>query len=255
MLKKLITALITLSISSSILNAAEKPNLIFYCGITMIKPMTQIAQIVEKQKNCTIKLLQGGSQDLYDSIKTSKKGDLFLPGKDGYLKKNEKDGFFGDYRKYIGYNQAAIFVRKGNPKKVKSLDDLLNPDLTVILCNPKSGSIGKATEEVLKAYKGNDFFNNAYDNAAEIGTDSRNLNKALLDKKADISINWRATVEWDENAKGISIVEIDEKFAPKDKLMLTTLKSSENLDIAKYFIDLAASKEGQAIMRQYGFLD
>lgn len=257
MLKKFLVALMAVSLFSMFVRADEKPNLIFYCGITMVKPMTEISKIIEKKHNCTIKILQGGSQDLYDSIKSSKAGDIFLPGKDDYLDKNAKDGYFGDYRKYVGYNQAAIFVQKGNPKKVKGLNDLLSPELAVILCNPKSGSIGKATEEVLKAYKGAKFFQEAYDNAAEIGTDSRNINKALLDKKADMAINWKATVEWDENSKGISIVEIDEKYSPKDKLLITTLKSSKgaNLEIAKSLIDFTASKEGQAIMKKYGFVD
>ncbi len=232
--------------------AQSKPTLLFYCGITMVKPMTEISKIIEKKYNCNIKIIQGGSKDLYKSLAFSKQGDIYLPGSDSYRKNNLKDGYLLDSQ-YIGYNQAAIFVQKGNPKKVKDMDDLLNEDIATVLCSPNSGSIGKMTRSLLVSYKGEDFFDEAYDLAVEIGTDSRNLNKALIDKKADMTINWRATGFWEENSKYIDIIEIEEKFAPKKKLVLNLLKFSKHPDIVKALMDYAASKEGEEIMTRYGF--
>ena len=39
----------------------NKEQLIVYCGITMIKPISEIAKIIEKQENCTINIIKGGS--------------------------------------------------------------------------------------------------------------------------------------------------------------------------------------------------
>lgn len=212
-----------------------------------------MAKIIEDKYNCKIIVSQGGSEDLYDSLKFSKKGDLYLPGSEAYRINNLKDGFLLDSVE-IGFNQAAIFVQKGNPLEVKSLDDIVSENFGSILCNPNSGSIGKMTKKILTAYKGNDFFEKAYDNSVEIGTDSRNLNKALIDKRADLTINWKATSFWDENKKYIDIVNIDEKYAPKRKLIISLLKFSENKEIAKAFMNFAVSNEGQEIMKKYGFL-
>lgn len=241
--------LISLGISAW---GAVKPTLLFYCGITMVKPMAEIAKIMEKRYNCDIKIIQGGSKDLYQALAFAKKGDLYLPGSDSYRKNNLKDGYLLD-AKYVGFNQAAIFVQKGNPKNIKNLDDLLDENIATSLCNPKSGSIGRMTKKTLVKYKGEDFFYDAFDLAVEIGTDSRNLNKALIDKKVDMSINWRATAFWEENSKYIDIVEIDEKYAPKKKLVLNLLKFSKHPAIAKKFMEFAASAEGEAIMKRYGF--
>lgn len=251
-MKKLFGLFLAFVLFSFNLLAQEKPNLLFYCGITMVKPMKEMASIIEQKYNCTITISQGGSQDLYDSLKLSKKGDLYLPGSDSYRKKYLHEGLLLD-AKYIGYNKAAIFVQKGNPKNISSLDSLLDEELSVILCSPKSGSIGKMTEKLLKKYKGEEFFDDAFDYAAQIGTDSRNLNKALADKTADMAINWRATGFFPENKDSVTIVEIDDKYAPKKNLVINLLSFSQHKDIAKAFMEFAASPEGEQIMRKYGF--
>jgi molybdate transport system substrate-binding protein len=231
-----------------------KTELIFYCGITMVKPMSEIAKIIEKKYNVKIKILQGGSGDLYDSLSLSKKGDLYLPGSDTYIKKHLSEGLLG-YKKYIGYNQIAIFVKKNNPHKVKNLDDLTRNDLSVSLGNPETCSMGKATNKVLKKYKGEDFLYEVEDNMALYSSDSRDFNQLLKHNQVDVGLNWKATAFFPENRKYIDIVEINEKYAPKKRLVLTLLNFSKNKKIAKAFIDFSASMAGQKIMREYGFLD
>ncbi len=231
---------------------ANKQDLIIYCGITMVKPIKEIAKIIEKENGVNILISQGGSKDLYDQLKASKVGDLYLPGSDSYVKKGLVDKLIED-RVEIGFNQAAIFVQKGNPKKVKDLDALVDENLVVAICDPKSGSIGRMSKKILTKYKGEDFFYDVYDAAAQIGTDSRNLNKSLIDKNVDVSLNWRASGFWLENSAHIDVIDINEKYAPKKKLVLSLLEFSKNKDLAKKFMDYTSSDEGQKIMEKYGF--
>lgn len=247
------TLIILLFLSSSLFSK-EKPTLVLYCGITMVKPMKEIASIIEKKYNCTIKISQGGSKDLYDSLKFSKKGDLYLPGSDSYRLNNLKDGFLLDYV-YIGYNQAAIFVKKGNPLNLQNIDSFLDETISSTLCDPKSGSIGRMTKKIFLEYGGEQFFQKAYDNTTLIGTDSRNLNRALINDYADITINWRATAKWPENEKYIDILEEASKDFPKRKLLLNLLSFSKHPVIAKEFMKFTVSDEGKKIMKKYGFLD
>jgi len=48
---------------------------VLYCGITMVRPMTEIAQNFEKRENVKINIAQGGSEDLFQSAKKSGIGD------------------------------------------------------------------------------------------------------------------------------------------------------------------------------------
>ena len=188
----------------------------------------------------------------YEALKYAKRGDMYLPGSESYRKKNLKDGLLLKYQ-FIGYNQASIFVQKNNPKKIKSLDSLLDENIATIIANPSSGSIGKMTKKILINYKGEEFYEDVFDAAVEVGTDSRNLNKTLIDKSTDMTINWRATAFFDENKEFVDIVDINDKFAPKKKLSINLLSFSKHKDIALDFMRYANSKDGEKIMNKYGF--
>jgi len=247
-MKKLLLA----GILSSFLLAKEE--LLFYCGITMVKPMSKIAKIIEKKDDVKIKIIQGGSGDLYDSLSSAKEGDLYLPGSDFYIKKHLDEGYLG-YRKYVGYNQIAIFVQPNNPKHITSLNDLIREDLSVSLGNSETCSMGKASVKVLKRFKGKNFLEEVEDNIMVYSADSRDFNKLLKSGNIDIGLNWKATAYFPTNKGKIGIVNIDEKYAPKKKLVLTMLTFSKHKKVVKDFIDLASSEKGKQIMKNYGFLD
>jgi len=231
-----------------------KDQLLFYCGITMVKPMSKIASIIEKKYNVNIKIIQGGSGDLYESLSNSKEGDLYLPGSDSYIKKHLKDGLFG-YRKYVGYNQIAIFVNINNPKKITSLQDFTRDDIALSLGNPETCSMGRASIKVLKKYGGDKFLEKVEDNILLYSIDSRDFNQLLISHQIDTGLNWKATAFFPKNRGKIQIIDISEKYAPKKKLILTMLNFSKHKDIVKKFIDFTTSQKGKKIMQEYGFLD
>ena len=230
----------------------DKPELLIYCGITMVKPMRELADRFEKANNCKVTMNQGGSKDLYDSIKASKQGDLYLPGSLSYRESALSDGLLKN-GVYVGYNVAAIVVKKGNPKNISSsLDNFTDKKLVSVLCGPDSGSVGKQTKKVLEAY-GN--YEAAIKNAAFLTTDSRNLTKAIKDNQADIILSWKATTSWSENKDYIEAIKVDEKYAKKSLLVLNLLSTSKNPELATKFMDFASSKEGKTVFYEFGFLD
>ncbi|MBU0498733.1 MAG: substrate-binding domain-containing protein [Gammaproteobacteria bacterium] len=232
--------------------AQSKPELLIYCGITMAHPITAIARIIEKEQNVTIKISQGGSEDLYQALKESRKGDLYLPGSASYRKQHLDEGLLGDFV-HLGYNQAALLVPKGNPKGLKAdLNNLTRKDLAVVACNPETGSIGRETKRILQKF-GN--YQAVMDNAVFLTTDSRNMNKALEDGDADIILNWRATAFFPENSGKFDALDLDPAVAEPKKLLLNLLTFSKHPAVARRFMEYAASPEGQAIFRQYGFID
>ncbi|MCK9338040.1 MAG: substrate-binding domain-containing protein [Arcobacteraceae bacterium] len=233
----------------------EQKTVLIYCGITMVNPVKEMADILEKEHNIKIVMTQGGSADLFNALKTSKLGDIYIAGESRYINDYVQEGFFEDYMRYIGYNQAAIFVQKGNPNQIKSIEDFLRTDISTMLCDYNTGSIGKMTKTVLENYGGKRFFEDAYLNTIQVGTDSRNINASLIRKDIDVAINWKSTMTFGDNKNVIDVINIDEKFAPKMQIPAILLKSSQDKELAKIIIDFMVSDIGQGIMKKYGFVD
>lgn len=231
---------------------AAKPEMLIYCGITMVRPMTEISQAFEKKENVRITLAQGGSEDLYQSAKKSGVGDLYLPGEPSFRDKYVNEGLLGEFQT-VGYNQMAIVVPKGNPKKVKGDPrELLRKDLIVSIGNAASGSVGYETKEILDGLR---IYQKVVAAAVFLAPDSRGLNNALKKGEADVAMNWRATGFFPDNVGALDVIDLDPKLARPQALLLNLLTFSKQKELARQFIAFAAGDEGQAIFRKYGFLD
>jgi len=228
---------------------AETKVLLLYCGITMINPISEIAEIIEKQENCEILITKGGSGNLYKAIITNKIGDLYIPGSETYIEKGVGENIITD-TVFVGINKAVMMVQKGNPKNIKnSLESLTNKEYKVIIGNPYSGSIGKETKNILDK-KG--IFEEVSKNVESYTTDSKDLIIAIKNGEADLAINWYATSTWDDNKGYVDVLFIDPEFATEKKLFLALLDYSEHPDIARAFMKYASSTKGKDIFKKHG---
>ncbi len=245
--------LVGLACALSVVAASAQDNgLLIYCGITMVRPITELARTFEQQEKIKISISQGGSEDLYRSARKSRTGDLYLPGEPSYRSKYLAEGLLGDF-KVVGYNQMALFVAKGNPKKVQpDLKELLRKDLILTIGNAESGSVGQESKAMLDRAN---MYPKVVSHAAFLMPDSRAINLALKRGDADLALNWRATAFFPDNAPQIDAVDLDPLVAKPQALLLNLLTFSQNPALATKFMDYVASGEGQAVFRRYGFLD
>lgn len=229
-----------------------KPEMLLYCGITMVRPMTEIAQAFEKRESIKITIAQGGSEDLYQSARKSGVGDWYLPGEPTYRDKHLADGLLGDYVN-VGHNQMALLVPKGNPKQIKpDPNQLLRKDLIVVIGNAESGSVGQEAKRILDQLG---IYPKVVRAAAFLAPDSRSLMGAMRKGEADVTMSWRATAYFPDNAGKFDVLDLDMKLAPPQPLLLNLLRSSKDPERARRFMDFAAGEAGQSIFRRYGFLD
>jgi molybdate transport system substrate-binding protein len=217
----------------------------------MIKPMMDIASIIEAREDIKIIITKGGSGNLLKSILYTKSGDLYLPGSDRYYQIIQQDhpGIILE-TVHVGTNKAAIMVQRGNPRAISN--DLLNftsKEYAVVIGNANSGSIGNETQNILEK-KG--IYDRVLQNAMQLTTDSKDLTKVLVNRQADLVINWYAASTWDENRAAMEALEIDPEFARPQQLILGLLKYSKNRETARKFMAYAASDRGKAIFKHHG---
>ncbi len=231
---------------------AQDQGMLIYCGITMVRPITELARSFEQREKVSIRIAQGGSEDLYQSAKKAQQGDIYFPGEPSYLDKHKAEGLLGDF-KLVGYNQLALFVQKGNPKKVKpELNELLRDDLVLVIGNAESGSVGQETKQLLDKFK---MYPKAVKKAAFMMPDSRSLALSFKRRDADVALSWRATAYFPDNAPFMDAIDLDPRLSVPQALLLIQLTFSKNPQMARKFIDYVASNEGQEVFRKFGFLD
>ncbi len=228
-----------------------RPQLLMYCGITMIQPMQEVADAVSAKENCDIQLTKSGSGNLLESVRLLKEGDLFLAGSAQYVPMLEKEGFVTASAP-VGYNQLALMVQKGNPRKISSdFRELMRRDLYIVLGNPESGSVGAETKRILEKQG---IYTEVMQNVRELTPDSKRLTQVLIEKRADLVANWYAVSVWNENKSYLEALPIDEQYCEKKAIILARLACSKHPEIAQKVLDYTVSPAGQAIFKRYGFI-
>ena len=182
-----------------------------------------------------------GSQALATQIQQAAPADVFASADTTNMDK-VKD-LVGTPQNFAS-NLLQIVVEKGNPKSVKTLDDLANPDLKVILAAPDVPA-GKYAAEILgKA-------------GVTVKPVSQEDNvKAVVTKvslgEADAGIVYVTDVTaGGDKVEGVDIPEDQNVTATYP---IATVKASKAQDKAQAFMDLVLSDRGQQVLEQYGFL-
>jgi molybdate transport system substrate-binding protein len=182
-----------------------------------------------------------GSQALATQIQQAAPADVFASADTTNMDK-VKD-LVGTPQNFAS-NLLQIVVEKGNPKGVKTLDDLANPDLKVVLAAPDVPA-GKYAAEALNTAKVTVKPVSEEDNVKAVVT------KVSLGE-ADAGIVYVTDV----TAGGDKVEGVD---IPKDQNVtatypIATVKAGKAKDKAQAFMDLVLSDQGQQVLKQYGFL-
>ena len=127
-------------------------SVMLYCAASNRAVMEAIKADYEqemKEDGLTVEIQYGPSQTLLSSIEISHAGDLFLPADDSYLTMAREKTLVAEVLP-IARQQGVLAVRKGNPKSIKTFDDLLRDDVRLVQASPDSAAIGKVARQVLQ---------------------------------------------------------------------------------------------------------
>jgi molybdate transport system substrate-binding protein len=182
-----------------------------------------------------------GSQALATQIQQGAPADVFASAD---VPNMDKVKDLVDTPQNFASNLLQIVVEKGNPKGVKTLEDLANPDLKVVLAAPEVPA-GKYAKQMLDKA------------GVTVKPVSQEDNvKAVVTKvslgEADAGIVYTTDV----TAGGDKIQGVD---IPKDQNVTATypiamVKASKQQQQAQAFVDLVRSPSGQQVLESFGFL-
>jgi len=227
-----------------------RPELMLYCGAGIRPAADALIEAFEAKHGIKINATYAGGGRLLGQIATLRTGDLFMPGAEWYVDRAMEKGLaLGETKRIVAFFVPVIFVRKGNPHKIASLQDLTRKGLRLGLGDERSCAVGKKTLKVLEK---NDIpYSNMKANVVYKSGTVNELGLAIQLGNVD------AVILWDANARHFAehgqVVAIPKEQNVLSPIPAVVLKSSKHQAAAGKFIDFITSDEGRDIFSDRGY--
>ena len=116
-------------------------SLVMYCAAGISKPVQQILEEYEQQYGVTIQVQYAGSGQLLSSIKTGG-GDVYLAAAKSYLVDARQQKLVREIIP-LARQHPILAVHKGNPKQIRTIDDLLQGDVRSVQADADRTAVGR----------------------------------------------------------------------------------------------------------------
>ena len=209
-----------------------------------------IKSFSEKTGN-EVTAMYGGSGKLLSQMKLSGKGDVYLSASSDFMEKAKKDGIVDPAsEKIVAYLIPAINVQKGNPKRIRSIQDLTREDVELVIANPRFVCVGRYAVEIFEANDLSALIKPRIKSFAESGARTANT---IAIGGTDAVIGWRVFEHW--NAKKIQTVLLKPEEIPRiSYVSIAVSRFSQKRALAKEFITFVVSPEGKQMFESRGYI-
>lgn len=231
----------------------SEENLMLFVGAAS-KPATEEAvEVFEKKTGIKVDVIFGGSGYVLSQMVLSKEGDIYFPGSSDYMEKAKKEGLvYPETEKIVVYLVPAINVQKGNPKNIRSLNDLTRPGIRVAIANPEGVCVGAYAVEIVEnnfsVQQKRKFLKNLVNYT---GSCAKTMTAVAL-KSVDAVIGWRVFQYWDPETvetiplKPHEVIRVG--YIPVAVSTFTKKRAQ-----AQQFLDFMLSEKAQSIFRKYHY--
>ena len=235
---------------------AEKPEesdskakeLLLYCGAGIRPPVEQMVEAFRREHGVKIVTDYAGSEVLLSKMKLARRGDLYMPGDKHYVEQAAGEGMILSQQS-VCYFVPTILVRKGNPKNIRDLRDLLADGLKLGLGDAKACAIGRKTKQIFA--KNNIAWEDIEKNVAFQSLTVNELGMQIQAGSLDAVIVWDAIARYYiEHGTEVPIPVEENVISTVNIGILTFTKDSS---LAGQFIEFAVSPRGQGIFKQHNY--
>jgi len=227
--------------------SSETQPLVIYCAAGIRPPVEAVVHDYERRFKARIQLQYGGSGTLLGNLRVAKIGDLFVAADAHTTELAREQGLIAETLS-LAQIRPVIAFRRGNPKRIHSLQDLLRDDVTLALANPDAASVGKATQTALEKTRQWD----------QVRSHAKVLKPTVGDVANDIKLGTvDAGIIWDATARQYSELEMVRVSAfdnSAETVSISVLKSTQQptaaLRLARY---MAARDRGLQEFARLGY--
>lgn len=221
--------------------------LILYCAAGVRLPVEATAREYERKHGVSVILQYGPSNTLLAQADMTKTGDLFLPGDDSYIELAREKNLIVE-KAPLARMMAALAVAKGNPKRIRLLDDLLRPDVRLAQPMPDAAAAGRLVRDALLKSGHWDRINK---HTAVFKPTVNDVANDIKVETVDAGFIWDALATQYPELELVPITQLADSHA---LISIGILKSSSQLAAARHFMHYLVAKDtGLRVFEQHGF--
>lgn len=228
--------------------AQDSKSLFVFCAAGIKPPVEAVAQAYEKECGVKVQFQFAGSGQLLANLKVAKGADLFIPGDASYIALGRQQGLLAEVVP-LAKQHPVIAVKKGNPKNIQAVKDLLTAKVS--LANPDAASIGTVVRDILKA---SGEWEALEKQARQAGVFKATVNDVANDVKlgaVEAGIVWDSTVGQYPDLEAVRVPAFDQAVQEVSVAVVTSsTQPTEALRFARY---LGAQDKGQLQFARHHF--
>jgi molybdate transport system substrate-binding protein len=233
---------------SSSSSTPEAKTLTVFAAASLTDSFNELGKRFETDNpGVTVKFNYGGSSDLAQQIVNGAPADVFAAASAATMKTVTDQGLGDGAAVNFATNELQIAVPSGNPKGIKSLADLANPALKVVVCAPQV-PCGAATLAVEKA-------TGVTIKAVSEEADVKSTLAKVTTGNADAALVYVTDVIAANKAKptvdGISFPQAKQAL---NQYPTVVIRNAAQAAVGHKFVDLVLSDAGKKILQTAGFV-
>ena len=226
---------------------SEDKKLIVLCGSSFPNPMDELCTQFKDQTGIDFDRTLAGSESHLPLIKTAHKGDIFVTH-DPYLDYVRDANCLLDYV-HVGYVSPVLAVQKGNPKGIRSIQDLTRPGLKVALSNPEYSTCGEMVFALLEKKGIKEAVMKNVENRLTKG--HSDLGTFLKTKTVDAVIMWNGVAYTFRDS--VDVVPVPYEYDEEIRVHIMGLNYSGKTDMLRKFLEFAKQR-GEAVFARHGYV-
>lgn len=215
----------------------------------------QLGKTFEKQNPGTrVKMSFGASSDLLTQIQQGAPADVFASAAEEEMGTAVKKGLVSGKPRVFVKNREVVMVPKDNPASIKSFRDIARPDVKLVLAEEGVPAADYAVEVLGKADKeyGPGFKKKVLSNVVSREADVRASVNRVVVGDADATFGYASDYTPDIRDR-VEVVPIPPKLNIVATYPIAALKDAKEPGLAKRWVELVTSSEGQKVLKKWGF--
>ena len=208
----------------------------------------------EQNQGVEVKQSFGASSDLLAQIQQGAPADVFASAAQEEMDAAVDDGLVAGTPQVFVKNREVIMVPKDNPANVYSLEDMARPDTKLVLAARDVPAADYAVEILGRSNKeyGPDFEDDVLSNVVSREANVRASVNRVVVGDADATFGYASDYTPDIRDK-VKVIPIPPDLNIIATYPIAALKDAEDPELAKKWVDLVTSEEGQKVLEKWNF--